>query len=386
MKPQRFGFALAALAFSSAGFAAEVGYWSFDEGQGTVVADGSGTGNAGTLVNGANAWLPGVRGSALYFDGTLGPTCTRVEILDNPSLRLSRSGSFAAWVYTEEAYRDAPVFAKEGPDGKLSYWFGQFFSGDGHWGTLLDQDGWQGWDFNGRQQGHIPVRRWTHLAVTWDGASVNYYRNGYLTNTLNWGGTIHSSDARLFIGSNAEYTFLGNRTSFHGAIDEVHLYDTAIPLGEVQALATAKLIGVSLLEGEEGTGDLGSLWSSDDLYYTAFNDPATLTSRVQFEGTTPYLAPSELKFALEYNVARGGLAYNIAFYRYSSATLVSMAGGVGSTVDESIAVTLGASAPEFVGAGGELLAVVRWNPINDEAPAYDGWLHRVDQAGWTYKN
>ncbi len=45
-----------------------VGYWNFDEGSGTVAADGSGSGNNGT-INGAT-WVAGKVGSgALSFDG-----------------------------------------------------------------------------------------------------------------------------------------------------------------------------------------------------------------------------------------------------------------------------------------------------------------------------
>ena len=45
-----------------------VGWWSFDEGSGTVVRDDSGQGNDGTFV-GAPQWASGVIGGALAFDG-----------------------------------------------------------------------------------------------------------------------------------------------------------------------------------------------------------------------------------------------------------------------------------------------------------------------------
>ena len=45
------------------------GYWPLDEGSGTVVGDAAGSSN-GTLVNAdAAAWIPGVQGGALSFDG-----------------------------------------------------------------------------------------------------------------------------------------------------------------------------------------------------------------------------------------------------------------------------------------------------------------------------
>ena len=45
-----------------------VGYWSMNEGTGTVAGDGSGNGNRGTLTGGPT-WVDGKRGKALSFDG-----------------------------------------------------------------------------------------------------------------------------------------------------------------------------------------------------------------------------------------------------------------------------------------------------------------------------
>jgi len=50
----------------------EAGYWSLDEGSGTVAADSSGNGNHGTLL-GSPTWTAGINGSALDFGGGLGP-------------------------------------------------------------------------------------------------------------------------------------------------------------------------------------------------------------------------------------------------------------------------------------------------------------------------
>ena len=45
-----------------------VGWWTFDEGTGTVAADSSSYGNIGTLI-GAPEWVPGKIDTALAFDG-----------------------------------------------------------------------------------------------------------------------------------------------------------------------------------------------------------------------------------------------------------------------------------------------------------------------------
>src|SRR3989339_678519 len=45
-----------------------VAYWSFDEGSGSTLHDGTGNGHDGTLMNGP-VWVDGKRGGALQFDG-----------------------------------------------------------------------------------------------------------------------------------------------------------------------------------------------------------------------------------------------------------------------------------------------------------------------------
>lgn len=241
MRSSRLAASAVFLLLAARGFATLVGYWDFDEAGGTWLNDRSGYGHSGTLVNERpSTWILGPSSGALYFDGTLGPTCSRVEISDSLPLRLVSSATLAAWIRCDNISLDAPILAKEGPGGALSYWFGVFGpSGAGNWGGLFDQDGWQAWDFGGRYQGAVPQGRWVHVAMTWNGTLVQYYLNGVPTNSLTWGGTIHASTARLFIGSNSEYTFQSNRTAFLGAVDEVHIYDHAIPTEEVLRLATS---------------------------------------------------------------------------------------------------------------------------------------------------
>src|SRR6266498_470903 len=45
-----------------------VGYWSFDDGTGTIAGDSSGNDNTATLINGP-IWTSGEIGGALSFDG-----------------------------------------------------------------------------------------------------------------------------------------------------------------------------------------------------------------------------------------------------------------------------------------------------------------------------
>ncbi len=219
-----------------------VGYWTFDEGGGTNVLDHSGLGNHGILVNPTAAtWTSGIRNGALYFDGTVGPEATFVQVADAPSLRIAGSISFAAWVRCDDISRDAPILAKEG-DGKLSYWFGAFGlssqgAGPGNFGVLLSNNGYHPWTLEDRDQGALPQGAWVHLASTWDGSTVHHYFNGEaLPQTSAFAGPIRYSDAFLAIGVNSLFTFADIRTAFHGAIDEVLLYNRALSSDEIRTV------------------------------------------------------------------------------------------------------------------------------------------------------
>ncbi|MBS1712735.1 MAG: LamG domain-containing protein [Armatimonadetes bacterium] len=297
--------------------AALVGHYTCDGASGTVVQDSSGIGNDGTLVNAKlGTWTAGRSGTGLYFDGTVGIGCTRVEIPDSPSLRLVNRMTFMAWVRCDDTTRDAPIFAKEGPNGLLSYWFGVFgLSGNGHWGPLLDADGWQGWDFNGRDQGAFVQGRWTHLAATWDGQNVEYYVNGQWTGHSSWSSVIHESGARLFIGSNSEYTFEGNPTSFHGTVDDVRIYDQALSPQEVAAVVAQGEILAPETEtvrlGTIGSGGTLSSWYANDenarriCKFVLPNMSAPIV-RVDLGFTTTKAHPDSITFAVKSRMSASG--------------------------------------------------------------------------------
>lgn len=225
-----------------------VGHWTFDEGAGTSIADLSGAGNNGTLINlKTNTWTTGKFGSALYFDGSTGANAAYVNVPDSTSLRIAGGITFAAWIRCDDINRDAPILAKEGTN-KLSYWFGAYGaggSGPGNYGVLLNADGNDVWTVQDRATGSVPVGQWVHLAATWDGNLITHYFNGQaLPQTATFNGPIHASDAFLGIGENSAKGF----TAFQGAIDEVFLYNYALSAAEVRALyqvADFKITAVS---------------------------------------------------------------------------------------------------------------------------------------------
>ena len=86
---------LALAGMATAGPRGLVGYWTFDEGQGTTAFDSSGNGLHGTLRGGPTWVTAGQVGGALDFNGTT----AYVEVPDNPLLSITGEITIAAWTY-----------------------------------------------------------------------------------------------------------------------------------------------------------------------------------------------------------------------------------------------------------------------------------------------
>ena len=75
----------------------------------------------------------------------------------------------------------------------------------------------------------LALNTWTHLAVSYDGATIRLYVNGVQVGSRALTGPIAPSTGALRIGGNAvwgEY--------FKGLIDEVRVYNRALSAGEIQ--------------------------------------------------------------------------------------------------------------------------------------------------------
>jgi len=153
----------------------------------------------------------------------------------------------------------------------------------------------------------------------------------------------------------------------------------------VQAATTRTFRPSSLAvtSGESMTEDLASLKVSDDQGVSLFNDSSSLTAQVQFDGTSAVKQLGELKVHVEASVARNGLSQRLELFRFDNSTWQTVASGTGTTSDSATDVDLTTTAMQFVGGSGGVRARLTWSPINDESPAFDGWLHSVDVFTWT---
>ena len=106
----------------------------------------------------------------------------------------------------------------------------------------------------------VPVNRWSHLALTYDGATLRLYVNGSQVSSRATTGTIKRTTDPLWIGGNHPYG-----EYFQGLIDQVRVYDRVLSPADVRAEmstpSSAALTGRGprcRVRSRQGLGDGGS--------------------------------------------------------------------------------------------------------------------------------
>lgn len=201
-----------------------VAAYAFEQGSGVNVLDTSGYGNNGVITNAT--WAPGRYGGALKFAGN-----GWVTISSAPSIELGQTLTLEAWIYPDKPMYDwKDVIMKQrswstDPKYGISY----YLTAASQWGpptggvTTSAEQMVKGPAF-------LPIGKWSHLASTYDGASVRLYLNGTLIGSKAATGFVAGGSGPLRIGGNGiwgEY--------FHGSIDEVRVYNRALTVDEIRA-------------------------------------------------------------------------------------------------------------------------------------------------------
>jgi hypothetical protein len=194
-----------------------VAAYGFEEATGTTAVDSSGNGYTGTLAGPART-RNGRFGRALSFDG-VNDTVTVA-----PELHASRV-TVQAWVYPTALSGWRSVVMKEAQKGMV---FGLYAHENlPHPAMTVGIDGV---DHSAGATTALPLNRWSHLAATYDGATIRLYVNGVEAGTAAAAGALPASANPLRIGGNSvwgEY--------FKGRIDEVRIYNRALSAAEIAA-------------------------------------------------------------------------------------------------------------------------------------------------------
>jgi glucose/arabinose dehydrogenase/PKD repeat protein len=196
-----------------------VAAYGFDQGSGTAVTDSSGTGNNGS-TSGTTWNAAGRFGSALSFNGS----SASVTIPDSNSLDLSGGMTLEAWVNPSSAGGPwRTVVFKQTSSGMVYALYSNNGANrpTGQVNILGEQ--------NALGTALVPANAWTHLATTYDGATLRLYVNGTQVAAKPQTGNIPASTGALRIGGNAVWA-----EWFAGLIDEVRIYSRALTAGEIQ--------------------------------------------------------------------------------------------------------------------------------------------------------
>jgi chitodextrinase len=218
------GLAGASTFGASAAATGLVASYSFDAGSGTTLKDESGHGNTGAISSAT--WTNGLHGKALSFNGTN----SQVRIPDAPSLDLTSGMTLEAWVYPTTLYGLwRTVVIKEMP-GELAY--ALYAKGDSPNPIGIVNTGTEQYSRGGTA---LSLRRWQHLAATYDGTTARLYVNGSLASSVAAPGATLTSSGALAIGGNNVW-----KEWFKGSIDDVRVYNRPLSSSELRAdMATA---------------------------------------------------------------------------------------------------------------------------------------------------
>ncbi len=285
-----------------------VARWAMDEGSGTTLIDASTYGNNGT-IKGAPAWTPGVHDKALLLNGL----SQYAVVPSSPSLNLTGRCTFAAWIrpYNHGTYR---IVAKV--TGSAGY---EFFLGSvSPYPVSVRFNGTSRLD--SRTTYPTDGNTWMHVAATADGTTLKMYVNGVLDTSLTSAALPATCTDSIGIGANS------NGTNFYaGALDEVRMYNRALTLSEIQALASHTITATSATGGSISPAGAVSVLHKADQTFTLTPDPGYSVLNVTVDGVSQGAISS-------YTFASVIIDHTISamFVTTSSHTITATAGANGS--------------------------------------------------------
>ncbi len=221
------------------------GYWSMNEGTGTVTTNfassTAGAANTGTLTNMESAdWVSGKMAKALSFDGV----DEYVSIADSSSLDLTTAMTISAWVYLTEApdaTHGAGVVVKgTATDGIAGSYELSLVSDLSVYGRIYTNA-----SVNAQTAANlIPLNTWHHVAVTYNKTSLIVYVDGVSKATTAQTNDLETNNGVLAIGTRpAQLT----GAAFPGKIDEVRVYNRALSALDVNTLYKSGTVVTNVL-------------------------------------------------------------------------------------------------------------------------------------------
>ncbi len=229
-------------------------HWTFDDGAGTTLTDFSGNNFDGTLMDGSGTWgggLPtwttdryGNAGGALMFNEG-----AHVNIPYNTALN-PQELSISVWVNVAEILENNRFMGLHSWNG---YKF-QLQSANKPFFTIAASDG----IYDKDTDPGLDINTWYHLVVTFGGGKTTFYVSG--TETQVWDDTPGTAVAvtghdLVFGQGSSKYADVDTNYDidkiipkawggyYHGALDEVRIYNTVLSAAQVQTIYELEKVG-----------------------------------------------------------------------------------------------------------------------------------------------
>lgn len=197
-----------------------VAAYGFLEGTGAVANDASGERNTATLFNGAS-WSTGMYGTGLTLDGV----DDFAAIADASSLDLGSTGTVEAWVRLDTVNRWNAVIAKGSTNNDAAHNYAIEIDQGNRVHCLIGN----GTALNiATSTTRLSAQQFYHLACTWDSLQLRLYINGALNRSVAQTLTPAANTSPLFVGQ-----YGGSVDRLDGVIDEVRIYNIALPAADV---------------------------------------------------------------------------------------------------------------------------------------------------------
>ena len=191
-----------------------VGYWTFDEGSGTIARDSSGNGNDGNIIDDeGDQWVA----NAIKFDGV------------NDDINMGNASSFAhpyetaltAWIKPIELGVFQRIVSKP-------Y---QYEMAINSFNNLEFRAKIGGSGYTEKTVETISKDVWTHVGLIFDGTDMIFHINGVKVKEVSHPGIMNTDIRFLSIGSS-----LGTNYHFNGTIDEISVWNRALSPEEIKTL------------------------------------------------------------------------------------------------------------------------------------------------------
>ncbi len=263
-----------------------VAAYSFEEGAGAGTADVSGNGHTGS-VDGPTWTTSGRYGDGLRFDGV----DDWVTVPDAGGLDLTNQMTLEAWVRPDALGTLWRTVALKEQPGSLVYALYANAQSDGPSGHAF-----VGGDMDVGSTSRLPLNRWTHVATTYDGSTLQLYINGANVGNRPLSGSLTTSTGALRIGGNAVWN-----EWFSGTIDDVRVYSRAIGPKDVKKDMRSSLPDVPDTQAPTTPGSLaksGSTQTSVSLAWSASSDDTGVTGYTVYRDGTSAGAPTGTSYTV----------------------------------------------------------------------------------------